>query len=92
VFNPGAPKPLVTNIHHQMRAELPAPAKTVRLAMALWTGRVGYLHPLSASGAQRHDLDGNPVEPVTDAHREHARQVLEQRAARRETTRKEPEQ
>jgi hypothetical protein len=39
--------------------------------------RHGYLRALGTEGAMRHDLDGNPVEPVSEEHRELAQATLE---------------
>ena len=43
----------------------------------------GYLRALAREGARRHDLDGVPLGPVSDAHRTRAAQQLEARRAKR---------
>ena len=50
------------------------PADELKLALAQHTRSTRYLQAV-ASGAQRHDLDGQPVEPVAPEHMHHA--VLE---------------
>lgn len=40
------------------------------------TSSVPYLQAIAAPGSWRHDLDGNPIEPVTEEHREHAKLEL----------------
>lgn len=42
-----------------------------------------YLHAMCADGAMRHDLDGNPTEPISDEHRDGARAALAELAAKR---------
>jgi sRNA-binding protein len=44
--------------------------------LGYYTRRRMYLVGLLEPGAWRHDLDGNPVEPVSDAARAHARERL----------------
>ena len=41
-----------------------------------------YLRALAAEGAMRHDLDGNPVEPVSAEHRELAQAMLDKLACK----------
>ena len=45
-------------------------------------GSDGYLRALAREGARRHDLDGTPLGPVSDAHRALAAQRLEARRAK----------
>ena len=54
-------------------------AKSIRTALARWTGHPAYLRALAAAGSQRVDLQGHPVGPVADEHRAYATQLLEQR-------------
>ena len=55
----------------------------VRRLFARVCGSDGYLRALSREGARRHDLDGCPLGPVSDAHRTRAAQQLEARRAKR---------
>ncbi|MGA0615618.1 ProQ/FINO family protein [Paracoccus sp. KR1-242] len=45
----------------------------LRGCLRRYTGSLPYLDALLAEGAMRHDLNGLPVEPVSDEHRERAR-------------------
>lgn len=45
-------------------------------AMKFRTTSARYLAALAADGAQRHDLAGNAIEPVSDEHRENAKRAL----------------
>jgi sRNA-binding protein len=51
-------------------------------ALHRWTNSKGYLQALAAEGSMRHDLNGNPVEPVTDKHRAVAAMQLRRRLGR----------
>jgi hypothetical protein len=88
LINVGAPKPLAVGIKAAIAAGLDAEErKRLDRLMGCWTGTICYLRALSKSGAQRHDLDGNPVEAVTPEHSAHALQRLRrarQRRARRD--------
>ena len=44
----------------------------VRATLAHHVRRPGYLERMAAPDSMRHDLDGNPVEPVSARHRDHA--------------------
>ncbi|WP_215861309.1 ProQ/FINO family protein [Acidithiobacillus ferriphilus] len=47
------------------------------------TQRRVYLEAVAAPNSMRHDLDGNPVEPVSEEHRVYARQKLKEREDRK---------
>jgi len=51
--------------------------------MRLHCGSARYLKALANDGSYRHDLDGNPVEPVSDEHRRYACQQLLELAGKR---------
>ena len=57
-------------------------------ALRLYVGNDGYLRAMARPGAQRIDLEGNVVEPVSESDASNARAVLERRrkqqAARRQ--------
>ena len=55
----------------------------VRRLFARLAGSDQYLRALAREGARRHDLDGCPLGPVSDAHRTRAAQQLEARRAKR---------
>ena len=52
--------------------------KTLRIALGLHTNSLRYLKSMEKA-THRFDLDGNPGEEVTDAHRAHAAEVLKER-------------
>jgi sRNA-binding protein len=81
----GAMKPLAVGIHRDVRAAMPElPATALGQAMRYHVGNPAYLSALAVPGAMRVDLDGSPVEPVSDIDREGAAQVLRHREAWRE--------
>lgn len=55
----------------------------VRRLFARVCGSDQYLRALAREGARRHDLDGCPLGPVSEAHRTRAAQQLEARRAKR---------
>lgn len=48
-------------------------------ALHRWTNAKRYLRALAAEGSMRHDINGKPVEPVTEAHRAVAAMQLRRR-------------
>ena len=56
----------------------------VRRAIRWHTSRPAYLHGLIAAGAMRHSLAGEPVELVSTEAKQHARQKLSEKLAKRE--------
>ena len=52
--------------------------KTMRAALGIHTGSLRYLRVMEKA-TQRFDLDGNAGDEVTDTHRAHAKEVLQQR-------------
>jgi sRNA-binding protein len=52
------------------------PRRLVHEAVRWWVTGNAYLTALAEPGAMRHTLDGVPVEPVAEEHREHARKCL----------------
>lgn len=81
-----APKPLKLRIQADIQARAPGVFSKAQLSTFLrqHTGRHGYLLALTRS-SHRFDLDGAPVEPISDEHRQAARDEL----ARRRTLRDE---
>jgi sRNA-binding protein len=51
--------------------------RMLRITLSAAVNRPSYLKALAAEGAMRCDLDGNPVEPVSDEHRELAQASLD---------------
>jgi sRNA-binding protein len=73
----GAFLPLERGIHTKLSAALPElPRKHLRKALAYHARSPRYLRAVAAAGAIRVDLDGRPVEPVSDVDREHAAQKV----------------
>lgn len=71
--------PLAIGIDKQILARLPElDRKTLRTALGIHTGSLRYLRTMEKAKV-RYDLDGNPGEEVTDLHRHHARDTLQQR-------------
>lgn len=71
--------PLAIGIDKQILARLPGvDRKTMRAALGIHTGSLRYLRAMEKATV-RYDLDGNPGAEVTDAHRAHAKEVLQQR-------------
>lgn len=64
------PVPLAIGIHRAIRAVLPElPSQRLCRALRHWTGKGSYQKALAAPGAVRVDLEGRPVEPVTEEQR-----------------------
>lgn len=71
--------PLAIGIDKQILARLPnLDRKTMRAALGIHTGSLRYLRAMEKATV-RYDLDGAPGAEVTDTHRTHAREVLQQR-------------
>ena len=87
VFGPlratGAPwMPFTVGLRDAFMARCPdADERRVRRLFARLCASDGYLRALAREGARRHDLDGAPLGPVSDAHRARAAQRLEARRA-----------
>ncbi|XGA68918.1 ProQ/FINO family protein [Duganella sp. BuS-21] len=71
--------PLSIGIDKQLLAVMPdLDRKTMRTALGIHTGSLRYLKVMEKAKV-RHDLDGTPGAEVTDTHRAHATQVLQER-------------
>jgi ProP effector len=71
--------PLSIGIDKQLLAVMPdLDRKTMRTALGIHTGSLRYLKVMEKAKI-RHDLDGTPGAEVTDTHRAHATQVLQDR-------------
>ena len=82
-FKAGHPKPLAVGIRQTICAAIPElDAKQVSKALAIHCGDAGYLRALFAPGAQRVDLAGVPVAPVTPEDAEFAVKRLASQKAR----------
>lgn len=82
--------PLAIGIDKQILARLPeVDRKLMRAALGIHTGSLRYLRVMEKAKV-RHDLDGQPGAEVTQTHRDHATQVLRERA-KKEAERKKAE-
>ena len=71
--------PLAIGIDKQLLARLPTlDRKTMRAALGIHTGSLRYLKAMEKATV-RYDLDGTAGAEVTDTHRLHAKEVLQQR-------------
>lgn len=71
--------PLEIGIDKQLLARLPGlNRKAMRAALGIHTGSLRYLKAMEKATV-RYDLDGKPGAEVTDTHRAHAREQLQQR-------------
>jgi ProP effector len=71
--------PLAIGIDKQILAIMPdLNRKIMRTALGIHTGSLRYLKVMEKAKV-RHDLDGTPGAEVTDTHRAHATQVLQER-------------
>ncbi|MFT3847767.1 MAG: ProQ/FinO family protein [Propionivibrio sp.] len=71
--------PLAIGIDKQLQIRQPElNRKTMRIALGLHTNSLRYLKSMEKA-TRRFDLDGNPGEEVTEAHRAHAAEVLKER-------------
>jgi ProP effector len=71
--------PLDIGIDKQLLARMPGlDRKTMRAALGIHTGSLRYLKAMEKATV-RYDLDGKPGAEVTDTHRAHAKEVLQQR-------------
>jgi len=71
--------PLAIGIDKQVLARLPGlNRKTMRAALGIHTGSMRYLRAMEKATV-RYDLDGNPGAEVTDTHRQHAKELLQER-------------
>lgn len=71
--------PLSIGIDKQILARMPElDRKTMRTALGIHTGSLRYLRAMEKA-TLRYDLDGTPGAEVSDTHRLHAKEVLQQR-------------
>ena len=71
--------PLAIGIDKQILARMPElDRKTMRSALGIHTGSLRYLRAMEKATV-RYDLDGTAGAEVTDTHRTHAKEVLQQR-------------
>lgn len=71
--------PLAIGIDKQILARMPdVDRKVMRTALGIHTGSMRYLRAMEKATV-RFDLDGNPGEEVTETHRAHAKETLQQR-------------
>lgn len=71
--------PLAIGIDKQVLARMPnLNRKAMRAALGIHTGSMRYLRAMEKATV-RFDLDGNPGAEVTDTHRLHAKELLQQR-------------
>ena len=84
----GAPKPIKLRIQQDIQARAPGAFSRQALSAFFrrYTGSTGYLHAV-ANGRERFDLDGQPAGPISEEHRQAAREELTRRRARHEERR-----
>ena len=71
--------PLAIGIDKQLLARMPGlDRKTMRAALGIHTGSMRYLRVIEKAKV-RYDLDGTAGAEVTDTHRQHAKEQLQQR-------------
>jgi ProP effector len=71
--------PLAIGIDKQVLARLPnLNRKLMRAALGIHTGSMRYLRAMEKATV-RFDLDGNPGAEVTETHRQHAKELLQER-------------
>ena len=71
--------PLAIGIDKQLLARMPSlDRKTMRAALGIHTGSMRYLRAMEKAKV-RFDLDGTPGAEVTDTHRLHAKEQLQER-------------
>jgi ProP effector len=71
--------PLEIGIDKQLLARIPGlDRKVMRTALGIHTGSLRYLKAMEKATV-RYDLDGKPGAEVTDTHRAHAKEVLQER-------------
>jgi ProP effector len=71
--------PLAIGIDKQVIARMPnLNRKIMRAALGIHTGSMRYLRAMEKATV-RYDLDGTPGAEVTDVHRQHAKELLQQR-------------
>ena len=71
--------PLAIGIDKQILSRMPdLDRKTMRAALGIHTGSLRYLRAMEKATV-RHDLDGTAGAAVTDVHRTHAKETLQQR-------------
>jgi ProP effector len=71
--------PLAIGIDKQVLARMPnLNRKLMRAALGIHTGSMRYLRAMEKATV-RYDLDGNPGAEVTETHRQHARELLQER-------------
>jgi ProP effector len=71
--------PLAIGVDKQLLERMPGlDRKTMRAALGIHTGSLRYLKAMEKATV-RYDLDGNAGAEVTDTHRAHAREQLQQR-------------
>jgi len=71
--------PLAIGIDKEIIARQPGVnRKAMRAALGIHTGSMRYLRAMEKATV-RYDLDGNPGAEVTDTHRQHAKELLQER-------------
>lgn len=72
----GYPRPLAVGIHTAVMKRTGWPLKEVRKILGKHCCSFAYLKAVARKHGERHDLDGNPVGPVSDEDRQYASERL----------------
>ncbi len=79
----GAHVPLTETVRADLAAALPGNEAGIDAALSIHTQSTRYLRAVAAEGAEAHDLNGEPVAPVSNACREQAAAELAMREKKR---------
>ena len=81
LFTAGNPKPLAIGIQQHLVKARPETVSHLGISRALtrWVQQSAYQQALAAEGARRFNLDSSDAGPVSDEHRNHAKQLLDKR-------------
>ncbi len=83
IFDYVEPKPLICGIHNELFVRYPQYSrKLIRFFLGVWTQNKSYLQ-MMLSAANRVNLDNKPVEPISDVHKERAKELLEKTNAKK---------
>jgi len=81
LFTAGNVRPLAIGIQKDLAEARPENVSHLGISRALarWVQQSAYQQALAAEGARRFNLDGSDAGPVSDDHRNHAKELLDKR-------------